>query len=116
MTQITYNLQPLRISEGWSMSYNNAFYEVDPVPELVPENDRWWVFKQDMLQMKHERKNRVLDVGWTSEGDLENGFYRLVVYEGDFAGKLLYEIETKERLLLVKEIENLLKLVSSGKL
>jgi len=38
-----YGLQPLRISEGWLISYNNAFYEIDPYPDLAPEDDRWWV-------------------------------------------------------------------------
>jgi len=98
------------------MAYNNALYEIDPDPALVPETDRWWVFKEDMLQMKHQRRNRMLDLGWTNEGDLQQGFYHLVVYEGDFTGELLFELKTKDRHLLVKEIERLLVLVTDGKL
>lgn len=39
-------LQPLRIPTGRLVSYNNAFYEIDPDPAVVPEQDRWWLFKQ----------------------------------------------------------------------
>jgi hypothetical protein len=50
-------LQPLRIPAGWLVSYNNGLYEIDPDPAVVPEPDRWWVFKQDILQMRHEATN-----------------------------------------------------------
>lgn len=108
--------QPLRITDGWTVSYNNGLYEIDPLPDIIPETERWWIFKEDMLQMSHVARNRVLDLGWRNEGDLENGNYQLVVYEGDFLGELLYEYEGNNRFELVKEIENLLQLVTEGKL
>lgn len=101
-------LQPLRIPAGWLVSYNNALYEIDPDPKIILEEDRSWFFKEDMLQMKHKRGDRLLDLGWYPEGDLENGCYGLVLYEGNFRGTLLYELETRSRLFLVKEIERLL--------
>src|SRR5262245_48260938 len=76
-----HKLQQLRITMGWSVNYNNGFYEVDPSFENVNDN---FIFKQDMLQLKHEKRNRLLDLGWYPEFEYENGNYGLVLYEGDF--------------------------------
>lgn len=115
-TPTGFPLQPLRIPMGWHVDYNNGLYEIDPLPELVPEADRWWVFKEDMLQLTHPRSNRLLDLGWYPEGDLAGGHYGLVAYEGDFRGRLLHEFRSRDRLALVAEIERLLVAVCSGKL
>jgi hypothetical protein len=101
---------------GWSMEYNNGLFEVDPLPELVSEDSRWFLFKEDMLVMTHQRLNRLLDLGWYPEGDLTDGHYGLVVYEGDFRGRLLHEFRTQDRLVLVAEIEQLLLAVCNGQL
>lgn len=67
-------LQPLRIPASWLVSYNNGLYEIDPDPAIVPESDRWWIFKEGMLQMRHDATNRLLDlpsmikVGWSVVG------------------------------------------------
>jgi hypothetical protein len=89
-------LQPLRIPAGWLVQYNNGLYEIDPNPELIPEADRWWIFKEDMLTLWHSLRNRLLDVGWYPEGNLEEGHYGLVMYEGDFTGELLHEFQTRD--------------------
>jgi hypothetical protein len=107
-------LQPLRIPAGWLVSYNNGLYEIDPDPVLVPESDRWWVFKEDMLQMRHEATNRLLDLGWYPEGDLSGGAYGLVVHEGDFRGPELHRFSTRDRSALVAEVERLLVAVVAG--
>lgn len=109
-------LQPLRVPAGWAVVYNNGLYELDPSPKVVPEPDRWWLFKEDMLQMRHERRDRLLDLGWYPEGDLVQGHYGLVVYEGDFRGRLLFAFSTRDRLTLVAEIERLLRAVADGQL
>jgi hypothetical protein len=109
-------LQPLRVPAGWRMEYNNGLYEVDPDPELIPEDDRWWVFKQDMLYMVNDRFNRLLDLGWYPEGDLVSGRYGLVVHEGDFRGRCLHKVVTRDRNELVAEIERLLMAVWRGQL
>jgi hypothetical protein len=108
-------LQPLRIPSGWNLMFNNGLYEIDPLPELWTDESPWWLFKEDMLQMCHDRFNRLLDVGWHPEGDLVNGHYRLVIYIGDFRGELLYELNTRDRLKLVNAIEQMLSLISQGK-
>lgn len=107
-------LQPLRIPAGWLVSYNNGLYEIDPDPAVVPEADRWWVFKQDMVQMRHEATNRLLDIGWYPEGDLAGGGYGLVVHEGDFRGPELHRFSTQDRAALVAEVERLLVAIAAG--
>jgi hypothetical protein len=109
-------LQPLRVPAGWAVEYNNGLYELGPSPEQVPEVERIWLFKQDMLQMRHGRRDRLLDLGWSPEGDLERGHYALALYEGDCCGRLLHEYATRDRLALVAEIERLLRAVAEGRL
>jgi hypothetical protein len=115
-TRLTPPLQPLRVPTGWVVEFNNGLYEIDPSPELIPPEERWLLFKQDMLQMKHEHFNRLLDLGWRPEGDLDTGQYGVEVYEGDHRGKLLYQFATKDRSALVAEIERLLAAVCDRKL
>jgi hypothetical protein len=105
-------LQPLHIPTGWLVQYNNGLYEIDPNPELIPELYRLWFFKEDMLTLWHKQRNRLLDVGWYPEGNLEEGHYGLVMYESDFTGELLHEFNTRSRMALVAEIERLLLEVS----
>ncbi len=105
-------LQPLRVPAGWLVEYNNGLWEIDPDPARIPEAERWVIFKEDMLQMHHAKANRTLDLGWQPEGDLARGKYRLVLYEGDFRGRLIHESETRDRLALVAEIERLLLAVA----
>jgi fibronectin type 3 domain-containing protein len=106
-------LQPLRIPTGWLVTYNDGLYEIDPRPDAIPSEDRRLIFKEDMLQMKHIRTDRLLDLGWYPEGDLENGGYGLVIYQGDFRGRLLHEFSTRDRATLVAEIERLLNVVGA---
>jgi hypothetical protein len=82
----------------------------------VPEADRWWIFKEDMLQMRHERANRLLDLGWYPEGDLVGVAYGLVVHEGDFRGPDLHRFDCRERRELVAEIERLLAAIARDEL
>jgi hypothetical protein len=65
--------------------------------------------KEDLLQLEQLLFDRLLDVGWFPAGNVANGAYRLVVYEGDFHGKLLFEYQTRDRLQLVSEIERCLQ-------
>jgi hypothetical protein len=107
-------LQPSRIPTGWLVPYNNGLFDIDPDPTAVPERDRWWVFKQDMLQMRHEATNRMLDIGWCPEGDPTVGRYGLVIQESDFLGPEMHRFTTRDRAALVAEIERLLVAASAG--
>ena len=109
-----FGLQPLRLSRGWRVAYNNALYEVDPDPNLIPENERWWVFKEDMLMLRHDAADRLIDVGWYPEGDLTNGAYGLVLHEGSHTGPQLETVTTRSRQHLVQVIERMADAVTRG--
>jgi hypothetical protein len=102
-------LQALRISEGWMVSYN-SFCEVN-----VDHPDAWTLLKESLLQLKHERRNRLLDLGWYPEGE-PDGRFVMRLYEGDFTGTLLQKHETKDRAEIVGGIERLLEEVTRGDL
>lgn len=103
-----FGLQPLRIPQGWRVAYNSGLYEIDPDPALIPEDERWWVFKADMLQLRHDAANRLLDVGWHPEGDLVNGAYHLVLLAGSFSDPELERLSTRSRQRLVRELERIM--------
>lgn len=105
-------LQELRIPAGWFISYNQ-FYDVSPSKETVESVDT--EFTEDILQLENKHRNRLMDLGWYPEGDYKNGSYRLVVYEGDFQGKLLYEFDSKYKQDIVSEINRLLLEITDGR-
>jgi len=92
----------------------NDLHEIDPSD--VTEEDRYRFFEEDLLQIRQEHSNRLLDVGWYPSGNLADGAYRLVVYEGNFHGNLLFELRTRDRRQLVAEVERLLNEVCEGRL
>jgi hypothetical protein len=108
-------LQPLRVSIGWVVEYN-TLCEIDPASSSFSAADRRLFFGQDLLQFRHPRHNRLVDVGWYPHEDLETGAYGLVVYEGDFRGRLLHKYSSRSRLALVTELERVLSEVSEGRL
>jgi hypothetical protein len=102
-------LQPLRIPNGWLVAYNQLC-EIDPDPAVLTSHDEAWsYFREDLLQFVRPGCDRLVDVGWYPDGDLPNGKYRLVVYEGDFRGRLLHEFATRSRVALVAELERILE-------
>jgi hypothetical protein len=100
-------LQPIRIPTGWLVSYNQLF-ELDPNPTVLDRDAALAFFKQDLLQFTRPGCNRMVDVGWYPEGDLKDGKYGLVVYEGDSRGRLLHKYYTRSRAELVVELERVL--------
>jgi hypothetical protein len=108
-------LQPLRIPAGWCVTYNAAFYELDPLDPKIAAHDRWWILKEDMLQLRHGPSNRLADLGWYPEGDL-SGHFGLVLYEGDFNGRLIHRFNSRNRLDIVAELERILDEVARGTL
>ena len=106
-------LQPFRIPTGWTVAYNDL-HEIDPTD--VPDDDRYTDLKEDLLRMTQEHFDRLLDVGWYPSGNFADGAYTLALYEGDFHGKLLFEMRTPDRARLVAEVERLLHEVSGGRL
>ena len=108
-------LQPLRVSMGWVVEYN-ALHEIDPDSPALPDESRREFFSEDLLQFRHPRYNRLVDIGWYPHGDLAVGEYVLVVYEGDFRGRLLLEFRSRSRSAVVAELERVLSEVSEARL
>mgnify|MGYP006140622703 FL=1 len=102
-------LQPLRISEGWTVEYN-TFYEVD-----ADHPDAWTLLSESLLQLTHQRRNRLLDLGWYPEGE-PDGSFRLCIYAGDFTGQLLFESNSQSRSDITAIIECMLDKVNRGEL
>lgn len=102
-------LQPLRIPEGWTVAYN-SFCEVD-----VDHPDAWTLLKESLLQLKHERRGRLLDLGWYPEGE-PDGRFVMQLYDGDFTGTLLQKHETQDRAEMVSVIERVLYAVTRREL
>jgi hypothetical protein len=64
-----------------ALGLHNGLYEIDVDPALIPEDERWWVFKEDMLQMSHEVRNRIIDIDFTLEGSFRARAYNPVMRE-----------------------------------
>ena len=107
-------LQPLRVSMGW-VEYN-TLYEIDPNSPALPDELRREYFRQDLLQFRHPRYNRLVDIGWYPHCDLVTGEYGLVLYEGNFRGRLLHEFQSRFRPAIVAELERVLSEVSEARL
>jgi len=75
----------LNLGNGWHTAYHQL-YDLDPeAAEDFQFGDMsvWsFVFVQDLLQLKHEGKKLLVDVGWYPEGD-KTGSYKLVLLEGN---------------------------------
>ena len=98
------------------MDYNNGLYEIDVDPELLHPNDYWHIFKEDMLTLTHARRNRLIDIGFYPEGDLDDGNYGLVLHEKDHVGRLIAKLYTRDRAELVATVEEWMQKVTEGKL
>jgi len=97
---VEHRLQPLRIPIGWSVDYND-FHEIDQ-----DDADAWHWWKESLLQLNHERRGRMLDLGWYPPED-GSGRYVLVMHAGDFTGPELERFESRDRAEIVAEIERL---------
>jgi len=108
------DLQPLRISAGWHVEWN-LFYEVDPSKETMHYLD-----SSSLLHLNNYSLMRAIDLDFRPENDVNGYFYLRVLnlteelnsktkkisYTGDWEN-LYFELKSKNRLEIVKEIERL---------
>lgn len=109
-----YDLQPLRITAGWNVEWN-LFYEVSPSKETMRYLD-----SSSLLHISNYNLMRSINLDFRPDDD-PNGFYFLRVinltkktnlknktvdYDGDWEN-LYFELKSKNRLEIVKEIERL---------
>ena len=85
----------------------NDFHEIE---QDDPEAWRWW--KDSLLQLKHPRRDRLLDLGWRPPDEAE-GRYVLHLFAGDWTGAELERFESRDREAIVAEIERILEAVNA---
>lgn len=97
-----YLLCALRIPAGWLAEYNQ-FYD------MPFDHPMAWsvVCKDTLLMLKHMRRDVLVDLGWTPAEDTEGG-YLLRVFESDHCGRELHRFESRDRAMVIGEIERLL--------
>ena len=80
-------LQPLRISTGWNVVWNQ-FFDIYPNPKIkvrgLPNDDVLELFNQDLLQLKNEKRKLLLDLGWIPEADPEGTYELTLVHSEDW--------------------------------
>ncbi|WP_051605687.1 hypothetical protein [Polaribacter sp. Hel_I_88] len=108
------DLQPLRISAGWHVEWN-LFYEADPSEETMHYLD-----SSSLVHLNNYSLMRAINLDFRPENDVNGYFYLRVInlteeinsktkkvsYNGDWEN-LYFELKSKNRLEIVKEIERL---------
>lgn len=87
-----YKLQPLRITSGWTVKYNN-FSEYDPETDS-PEDSL--ELCEDLLQI--ENNNLLVDLGWY--GGYDNGRYILYMVDTTMENPFynpVHKLETRSK-------------------
>ena len=78
----TFQRQPLRIPSGWTVRQHELL-EIDP-EMLPPEDERWELFREDLLLLHEENRKLVLDVGWNPEAAPTGTFNLTLAKNGDW--------------------------------
>jgi len=69
----------LEVPDGWSVIYSD--------PSLAGDD---WESKEDLLQLRHARLNRLADLGWYVD------HFRIYILQDDFHGELLSDVRAKD--------------------
>jgi len=69
----------ISVPDGWTITYCD--------PTLASDD---WEAKEDLLQLRHSGLDRLVDLGWYSDG------FRIYVFQGDFQGTLLNERRARD--------------------
>jgi hypothetical protein len=101
-------LQPLRLSAGWKVTFNQL-YEVDP-PEDSEAEERFY-FTEDLLLLSNQRQRVLIDVSWRPEISPKGRFYLSAINwvgDGDMPtewSKPLMQFVSRSRLRTVERLE-----------
>jgi len=115
MTQ-KYNIQRLDISSDWKV-VRNVFFDIDP-KDNVSEDDKYdnIYCQEDLLYLT--KSNYHLDLGWYGNDNLTNERtgYCIHLFRGDnwSSGELLEKLRSKNKEVIVKKINDLIKSVDIG--
>jgi hypothetical protein len=112
------SLQPLRIPAGWNVVSNN-FFDVEPGDNIyingLPDGDIWELFLQDMLLLRDERNQLLLDLGWQPEAD-PNGNYSLILIKNEDWSNPIASHESQSKSEIVDKINSWLSITSFNEL
>jgi hypothetical protein len=106
MERNTLTLQKLKVPDGWIITYNN-FFDIDPLKINNSTDILWNIFTEDLLQIKNEHKNIILDLGWYPEMN-QNGNYCIKLIKDYNWEKPLININNNSKYIIVKIIEKIL--------
>lgn len=96
---IQYELQPLRITSGWKIEFNN-FCECDP--DNCDDFSDYFI--EDLLQLQHTKCNLLIDLGWFPNMD-ENGQYCLWLIQNFNWEAPLELFKSRDRTAIINKIE-----------
>ncbi len=71
-----------------------------------PQSVAALLLREDLLQLRHPKAGVLVDVGWY--GDADSGEFAVYVQAGNFRGERLHEFRSRDRLVIVAEVERLL--------
>ncbi|MFP3389461.1 hypothetical protein [Brevibacillus sp. SIMBA_040] len=113
-------LVPLRIPTGWNVTLN-SFREVNPDQFLTEDFEFCWDFGEDILQLKNESRNRILDLGWYPSFNPKGNFRLLLIEmfdapdkQTDSWEKPLVQFESRDIEEIQRTIEHILDQVTVG--
>ncbi|RNB92476.1 hypothetical protein EDM56_01925 [Brevibacillus fluminis] len=87
-------LQSLRIPSGWNVKLND-FTEIDPNRIKEDDEEIWFNFKQDLLQVENKRSRIIVDLGWYPDFCSE-GSFRLVIVRDYQWDEPIHSIQTSD--------------------
>ena len=99
-------LQPLRISSNWSIEFNK-FLNINP-KKILKKNKLWkYYFTEDILLLKNQNKNLLIDLGWYPSSNPKGKFILLVIKNNNWEKPIL-KFSSRNKNKIVKKIEKLI--------
>ncbi|NPC93896.1 hypothetical protein HOO54_17155 [Bacillus sp. WMMC1349] len=105
------NIHPLRITDGWSVHYNN-FWEIDP-KTLDSNDDCWFMFTDSLLQLHHQKSSITLDLGWNPNISHKGTYLVLVIKDSNWENPI-HEFTSNDNKEVIEYIELTLKQITSS--
>ena len=99
-------LQPLRIPKGFKVEWN-AFYDYDPSQDFDSQQHETYL-REDLLQLKYEAEELVIDLGWYGEPQAKEGYFQLLLLRGLHWDQPLVRITSKSLKEITAKLESLL--------
>lgn len=104
----------LKIQEGWKFFANLFFKHVDPSlydfdQKTLDESGNANDFTEDLLMLKNDKLNRILDLGWYMNGDV-NGQFRIVMSQKFEADEWddIFSFSSKSQSEIIEKIQECL--------